>query len=320
MISAAALIHDNARTIEMLARHKDEKVLAVQITSRTAEEMQKAVGILNKYNFESVDINMGCPVRKVVKVGCGSAILKDPERVYQTTALACKESKVPVTVKIRLGWDSHSKNYQEVIEAAQTAGAHWVTVHGRTRSDDYSKPVDLSALKDVKKISKIPVIGNGNLFSIHDVKHMLKLCSLDGVMISRGALGNPWIFKEIKDEKTYNPSLEEWWHTVKTHIDWQREAYGDTRMAIICMRKHLLWYLKGWPQAKALKEEIVHEENFDKLLFLLEKYVEELCTENILVRRPLNAQNKEEDKFHWDPKYEMDRKLDRGLSNTIDQY
>ena len=146
MLSSCALIHKNEKTLKMLYRHPEEKNLGVQITGRNSHEISEAAKILSDYPFETLDINMGCPVKKVVKVGSGSALLRDPEEVYQITSKTVAASRVPVSVKIRLGWDLNSRNFMEVTEAIEKGGAAWVTVHGRTRSQNYSDPVDLHAL------------------------------------------------------------------------------------------------------------------------------------------------------------------------------
>src|SRR5262249_35020421 len=154
-------------------------------------------------------INMGCPVQKVTKSGCGSAILKDPVRVFETVRRAAAVSPVPLSVKIRIGWDRASINAVEVAQAIAQGGAAWITIHGRTRHDDYSTPVDLDTINSVKQQVSIPVIGNGNLFSRGDRDFMVAKTAVDGLMVSRGALGNPWVFGELAG-KNQPVALEDW--------------------------------------------------------------------------------------------------------------
>lgn len=314
MISATALSYHSKRTLDMLKRHESEAILGVQVTSRNSEEMAKAVEIIDSYPFDTIDINMGCPVKKVVKSGCGSAILRDPERVYQTTLAACNNTDKPVSVKIRLGWDHQSLTWREVSSAAQEAGAKWLTVHGRTRSDSYGDPVNLEQIAELKKSIDIPVIGNGNLFSQMDTTLMTDATKVDGVMVSRGALGNPWVFEEIKGKRS-NTSLEEWVQTVATHIDWQKEAYGDRGIGSVCMRKHILWYVSGWPHARKIREQIGNTESLSDVRTALDEYAEQLRDEGVELRFQNHQQTQDSSRFLWNPVYDMDRKLDRGIGD-----
>jgi tRNA-dihydrouridine synthase B len=311
MLSATALIYRNKQTLNMLKRHPDEPKLGVQLTARTPEEMYEAVRILDEYPFDTVDINMGCPVKKVVSSGCGSAILKDPQRVFDTTAAAIKASSKPVSVKIRLGWDHTSLNYVEVGKAAQEAGAQWLTIHGRTRSDTYAQGVDLDRIGELVKALDIPVIGNGNLFCYQDCEFMKKISGVQGFMISRGALGNPWIFKDIKEKGMFKLPLDAWLQGVKTHIAWQIETYGETSKAIISMRKHLLWLLKGWPGSRPVREVMALVENPQEVVEKFSEFAELLRANQALERGGFFSQPDEINKFLWDPKFEMDREHDR---------
>ncbi|MFK7824461.1 MAG: tRNA dihydrouridine synthase DusB [Oligoflexales bacterium] len=314
MISATALTYNSKRTLDMLCRHESEQVLGVQVTSRTSDEMAKAVEIMNPYPFDTVDINMGCPVKKVVKSGCGSAILKDPERVYQTTLAACQNTDKPVSVKIRLGWDHQNLTWREVSQAAQAAGAKWLTVHGRTRSDSYGDPVNLEKIAELKNGLDIPVIGNGNLFSQMDAALMKRATKVDGLMVSRGALGNPWVFQEIKGNRD-STSLEEWSETVFRHIDWQSAAYGDRGFGSVCMRKHILWYVSGWPHARKIREQIGNTESLSAVKTALDEYVKQLGSEGVFERYQTQQQSQDNSRFLWNPVYDMDRKLDRGIGD-----
>jgi tRNA-dihydrouridine synthase B len=311
MLSATALIYENKRTYEMFKRHESESVLGVQITSKTAEEAGKAVAILDKYSFDTIDLNMGCPVTKVCRNGGGSAIMKDPERVYDTVKACIENTDLPVSVKVRLGWDKQTVTCYEVVDAAEKAGAKWVTLHGRLRNDDYSIPVNLEMIAEAKRRLSIPLIGNGNIFSHRDAVVMREATNVDGIMVSRGALGNPFLFREIKSGSS-DVNIDEWAQSVTDHLDWQGEEYGDSGMGSICMRKHMLWYLKGWPGGKKTRELVVKAETISEARKIIEDFTARMKDEGIVRRLPLQSDTVES-RFVWDPKFEMDRKLDRGV-------
>lgn len=314
MLSATALCYGSEKTFDMLFRHESEKKVGVQITSKSVDEMARSTEIVNKYPFETIDINMGCPVKKVVKAGCGSAILRDPERVYETTEAAVQNSDKPVSVKIRLGWTPGELTYLEVADAAESAGASWLTVHGRTRSDDYSAPVDLERIAELKRRLSIPVIGNGNVFSFEDAEHMKRVTGVDGVMVSRGALGNPWVFREIKTGNK-RVDLGEWAQLVDRHLKRQIETYADQPFSAVCMRKHLLWYLKGWPGVKAVKDEVTRSESNTEARKVIERYYNDLRQKGLTTRAYVSLSTEQGGRFVWDPKWEMDRRLDRGVGD-----
>jgi nifR3 family TIM-barrel protein len=326
MLSATALVYESRRTYDMMKRHPAETKVGIQLTGKSADEVARAVAILDRYPFETIDINMGCPVAKVTKAGCGSAILRDPGRVFETVRLARSVTSKPLSVKIRLGWDQQTITWPEVTDAAERAGAAWVTTHGRLRNDDYSAPVDLSRIAALKSRLKVPVIGNGNIFGKADADWMVTTTGVDGVMVSRGALGNPWIFREIKGDMR-PVTLDEWVDVVTTHLRWQGEEYGEKGQGAVCMRKHLLWYVKGWPGAKKVRAAITQEESIAGASQLVLEFAEELARQGLTVRDTLLPDGGPElhggtegtqtkagtSRFVWDPKFEMDRQLDRGV-------
>lgn len=313
MISATALIYNNKKTIDMMERHSEESRLGVQITGKTADDTAQAIEIIDKnHNFDTIDINMGCPVNKVVKTGCGSAILKDPERVFDTIKKAKSATDLPLSAKIRIGWDRTQVNGIEISKAAYEAGIDWISVHGRTRSDDYSIPVDLDVIAAIKKAVPIPVIGNGNIFTKEDSDHMRSLTEVDGVMVSRGALGNPWVFDIIKNSRK-DISLEEWEETVERHINYQQSLYGESGKGALCMRKHLLWYSKGWPKGKLLREKMSSVETISECLTLLKEFSRALESEKISSKPIIDFGDDKSQRFSWDPKYQMDRVHDKAI-------
>jgi len=313
MISATAMLYESKRTFDMLKRHESESILGVQITGKTAEEVGRAVEMLDKMPFDTIDINMGCPVNKVVKSGCGSGILKDPNRVFETTKAAREATAKPLSVKIRLGWDRSTVTWPEVLDAAEQGGAEWITIHGRLRSDDYGTPVNLDAMADLKRKARIPVIGNGNVFSQNDAFYMRERSGVDGVMVSRGALGNPWVFNAIKNNET-PVSVDDWETTVLEHLAWQQSEYGDVGSGAVCMRKHLLWYAKGWPAGKKLREAISQTGKISDCYELVRGFANELRDQGVAFRAQVWPSD-QENRFQWDPKFDMDRQLDRGVGD-----
>jgi tRNA-dihydrouridine synthase B len=313
MISATAMVYESRRTFDMLKRHESEGIVGVQITGKSAEEVGQAVQMLDRMPFDTIDINMGCPVNKVVKSGCGSGILRDPRRVYATTKAARQATDKPLSVKIRLGWDRNTITWPEVLDAAEQGGAEWITIHGRLRSDDYGVPVNLEAIRELKLRAKIPVLGNGNVFSRDDALYMRERTGVDGLMVSRGALGNPWVFNDIKRGER-SVSIDEWEQLVLDHLAWQQAEYGDIGSGAVCMRKHLLWYAKGWPAAKKLREAISQTGKISDCATLVRNFADELRSVGVVTRSTVWPQDREA-RFQWDPKFDMDRQLDRGVGD-----
>lgn len=324
MLSATAINFKSRRTYEMMERNPAEKILGVQLTGRNPEEIAQAIEILSARPFDTIDINMGCPVQKVTCGGGGSAILKDPDRVFATVKAARAATSKPLSVKIRIGWDRTNLNAVTVAQAAEAAGAEWITVHGRTRNDDYGVPVDLDRIAQVKAAVKIPVLGNGNVFSKGDSDYMMRATGVDGVMVSRGALGNPWLFREIKTGAA-RVTLSEWIDTILQHLAWQKELYGESGSGAVCMRKHILWYVKGWAGAKRVRERITEVHDISAAVGILEEFAATMAAEakasgrsDDLVRFGVEeaaVQDQNSQRFQWDPKFEMDRQLDRGVGN-----
>lgn len=267
--------------------------------------------VLDALPYETIDLNMGCPVHKVVKGGCGSAILKDPSLVRDVVKAARAATQKPLSVKVRLGWDKTALTIDEVADAVEQDGADWLTIHGRTRACDYSDPVDLGRIAAVKARLKIPVLGNGNIFTSSDASSMTARTLVDGVMVSRGALGNPWIFRELKGGSAA-VGVDEWEETVLAHLTWQAEEYQvRPDVGAVCMRKHLYWYVKGWPRAKSSRRHGAGLEPYgcrrdDPRLRSRTAGRGAADAAGDLSRRAGKS-------LCLDPKYEMDRQLDRGV-------
>ncbi len=268
MISAKAVLYNNKNTESLLAIHPDEECVSLQLFGSDPAIMAEIAKRIEERPFKILDINMGCPVPKIVNNHEGSALMKNPELVFDIVRAISEAISKPVTVKIRKGFDEDHVNAVEVAKAAEAGGAKAVAVHGRTREQYYSGAADWSIIKAVKEAVNIPVIGNGDIKCGADARRMLEETGCDGVMVGRAAEGNPFIFREITafmEGREYTaPTLKEIKETVLLHADMQLEYKGEF-IGIREMRKHLSWYLKGFEGASALRKRINEMETFEEL-------------------------------------------------------
>lgn len=269
MVSAKGLWYKDKNTERLLKIFPGEEPIAFQLFGSEPEIIAHAARSLRERGNAAFDINMGCPVPKVVKNGEGSALLKNPDLIYDLVKAAVSEAGKPVTAKIRIGWDKDSINAVETARAIEAAGASAVAVHGRTREQYYSGTADWDMIRRVKESVSIPVIGNGDVFSGEDANRMLEETGCDMVMIARGALGNPWIFRDAiaiwkGEEKPEPPSLAERVKTMLIHLDRLTEAKGEYA-AVREMRKHVGWYLKGIRGSAAVRRRINSITELDQL-------------------------------------------------------
>ena len=253
MVSAKGLFYGDKKTGKLLEILPGEGPVGYQIFGHEPDIMAFAARELDKYDNAFLDINMGCPVPKVVKNHEGSYLMKDPDLCFDLVQACVKNTAKPVTVKIRAGWDTDHINAAEVAGACESAGAAAVAVHGRTREQYYSGKADWSVIAAVKRaVSRIPVIGNGDVMSRGDGIRMMEETGCDLVMIGRGALGNPWIFDKDHEGR---PSPEELKAVMLRHLTDTAELKGD-HIAVLEMRKHVGWYLKGRPGAAAFRDQV----------------------------------------------------------------
>ncbi|MER0283521.1 tRNA dihydrouridine synthase DusB [Clostridioides difficile] len=282
MINGKALCYDDENTKKMLKIEEEEHPVAVQIFGSEPDFMGRATEIMNDYSNEILDINMGCPAPKVVKNGDGSALMKNPKLAEKVLKAVVKNSKKPVTLKIRKGWDDNSVNAVEIAKIAEACGISALAIHGRTREQFYTGKADWNIIAEIKKNLNIPVIGNGDVFTIEDSINMLDKTGCDAIMIGRGAQGNPWIFKRINHymntgEILPEPTLNEKISTAIKHLKLAVEEHGEY-VAVREMRKHIAWYLKGLRNSARLRDEINKIEDYQEVVSKLEYYMEDSLT------------------------------------------
>lgn len=264
MVSDKAILHGNKRTLEMLFVDEREKPLSLQIFGGDRESLVEAAKVVDQQtNADIIDINMGCPVPKVTKCDAGARWLLDPNKIYEMVSAVVDAVQKPVTVKMRIGWDSEHVYAVENARAVERAGGKAVSVHGRTREQLYTGKANWDIIKDVKQAVSIPVIGNGDVFSPEDAKRLLDHTGCDGVMIGRGALGNPWmLYRTIQyltnGELLSDPTPREKMEVAILHLD-RLVALKNEAVAVREMRKHLAWYLKGLPGGARVKDVIMEE-------------------------------------------------------------
>ena len=285
MISAKALSFHDQKTAVLARILKDEQPIAIQIFGSEPELMADAARMLSTGNYPgcisdclpaAIDINMGCPVHKIVSNGEGSALMKDPVRAKEIVSAVVDSSAVPVTVKMRAGYTSESINAVEIATLCEEAGAAAVTVHGRTRMQQYRPPVDLEIIREVKRAVGIPVIGNGEIMTAEDAVRMKEYTGCDSLMIARGAEGNPFLFAEIKAKsagKDYSPP--DIATRLKTALEHLRRLVADKGeySGMLEARKHIAWYIKSVPGAPAMRDRINRTESSDVLRAMLEEEI-----------------------------------------------
>ena len=282
MVSDKAIMYGSNKTKDMLYMTDYERPISQQIFGSDVESFKIAA----KYIYENmkpdiIDINMGCPVPKVaISAQAGSALLKNPSKVYEIVKAVVDTVPIPVTVKIRSGWDSDSINAVEIAKIVEKAGASAITVHPRTRAQGYSGNADWNIIKQVKEAVSIPVIGNGDIKSCYDAKRMMDETGCDAIMIGRGVLGNPWLIKECIDylENGTIPkevSIEEKIDMLKKHAELLVKTKSE-KVAMLEMRTHAAYYIKGLPDSTSMKNKIFQMKTKEELFNLLDEYMKSL--------------------------------------------
>lgn len=281
MVSDKAICYGSQKTIDMLYMTDFERPLSQQIFGSDKESFVKAAKYIeNEMHPDIIDINMGCPVPKVaISAQAGSALLKDPKKVYEIVKAVVEATSVPITVKIRSGWDSEHINAVEIAKICEKAGASAITVHARTRAQGYSGQADWNIIKEVKANVNIPVIGNGDIKSPMDAKKMLDETHCDAIMIARASLGNPWIIKNTihyleTGELLPEPTKKDKINMIKKHLNYLLEIKPE-KVALLEMRTQASYYLKGIPNSAFYKMELFKTKTKEEFLKVINKFSEE---------------------------------------------
>jgi nifR3 family TIM-barrel protein len=275
MISTMGIKYGSQKTIDLINFNETERPISIQIFGNDVDSFVEAAKYIeDNYHPDIIDINMGCPVPKIaLKSQAGSALLKNPDKIYEIVKKVVENTNTPISVKIRSGWDENSINAVEVAQKIEQAGASLIAIHARTRSQGYSGKANWNIIKQVKENVSIPVIGNGDIKTIYDAKKMLDETKCDAIMIGRATLGNPWFIKEcveyIENNKIIDPPTNtEKIDMIEHHYELLKK-YTSKKQALLEIRMHALWYIKGLPNIKEYKNKITScktEQEFKNLL------------------------------------------------------
>lgn len=281
MVSAKGILYNNKNTDSLLEVREEERPVALQLFGADPDILSEMAKKIEHRNFDILDINMGCPVPKVVNNGEGSALMKDPKRIGEIVYKVSHAIKKPVTVKIRKGFTPDQVNAVEIAKIIEANGGSAVAVHGRTREQYYSGKADWDIIRQVKEAVSIPVIGNGDIFTPQDARAMQEYTGCDGLMIGRGVRGNPWLFHQIREYERTNlhvakPTVEEVIAMILRHGRMQVEFKGEFT-GIREMRKHVAWYTTGYPKSSKLRSHVNEIETMEQLTELMEHYRETIA-------------------------------------------
>lgn len=276
MASSKAMEFNSKKTSKILNIIEGERPSIVQIFGSDKYAIKNTIEKLNEdESIDIIDINMGCPAPKLVKNGDGAGLLLDLDKVEEILKEATSVSKKPITVKTRKGFNDNIITAVEVAKLCEKYGVAMITIHGRTREQYYSGKADLDIIKAVKEAVSIPVIGNGDIVDIESAKRMFEYTNCDGIMIARGAQGNPWIFKSILEGKEYIPSNNERLKIILKHIEYALKNEENKKQAVLKMRKHIAWYLKGIKNSSYIKDKINREEDIEEVKKILIDFLTE---------------------------------------------
>jgi len=271
LLSAEGLIRGGQRTRDMMRFTEAERPVGIQLFGSEIKTMVEAAKIVEAEGADFVDINFGCPVKKVVGDGAGAAWLKEPEKMGELLSAVKNALRIPLAIKVRTGWDETSRNVKDIVKVAEQVGIEWVAIHGRTRAQGYSGLADWELIREVAQTSKIPIIGNGDILTAEDALAKIQRGYSHAVMIGRGALKNPWVFREIRGESGSRNFLE----LVSRHFELALERKDSTR-AYLSLKKFLGWYAAGYPHSSHFRSRIFSTQNIDELRELAHEYFSRL--------------------------------------------
>lgn len=268
LVSANGIEYASHRTLELLKFSEHERPVGLQIFGDDVDNLIRACQWVDRMGANFVDLNMGCPVQKVVKNGAGAAMCRNPLELSKTLSAMVKSVKIPVTIKIRTGWDSTLRNAHEIVQVAADAGVQWVAIHGRTRAQGYAGEADWDFIGEVKAKSPLPIIGNGDIVTAEQAVQRYKTYGVDAVMIGRGALRNPFIFEQSRDLLEGRPMKPASAERFLVLMDRQRQflkEHFDPRSEMLHARKFLAWYSSGYPGSHEYRKKVFHTESGDEL-------------------------------------------------------
>lgn len=277
MVSVDGLIYQSDKSLQLLKIYPGEQPVGFQLFGSEPEIFKKVIPQLEKLSPALIDLNFGCPVRKVVGRGAGAALLNDLKAMQKIVEAVKSATHLPVTAKIRLGWDKTSIVVIEAAQAIEVAGAHAITVHARTRRQGYSEKADWDYIARVKEVCQIPIIGNGDVFDGPSALEMFRSTGVDGIMIARGALGKPWIFQQILHYLHHGqilpaPDIEERIHMLQKHYQLEVAEVGE-KFALKRMRKNFVWYTHGLPHSARLRNQIFHAHHYQQIAQIFNEYL-----------------------------------------------
>jgi len=267
MIHAEGLLRGTERRIrEISALDPGEHPVGMQLCGHDPGMVSEASRKAEDMGAAFIDINMGCPAKNIVKLGAGAALLREPELAAQIARAAVRSVRIPVTVKIRAGWDEQYRNAVEIGEVLQREGVALLSVHARTKAQKFQGRADWDLIRDLKEHITIPVVGNGDVFSYSDFERMRQTTGADGVMVARGALGNPWIFSGVR------PTVTEIQKTLLEHLDLHLSFYSNPAAALVTFRKHIVWYTKGLADAAEFRLRVFKERSHEVILRMIHQF------------------------------------------------
>ena len=266
LTSAEGIVRSNRKTMDILKFHNEERPVAIQIFGNNPDIMAEAAAAVEELGPDLIDINMGCPARRVCASGSGAALLSDPKKIFEITSSMVKRVDIPISAKIRIGWDQNALYYRDTVRALQDGGISLIFVHGRTRAQQYAGAADWDAIREIVKISTVPIVGNGDIRTYDGAQERMRYSGCSAVMIGRGAIGNPWIFRGNR------PSLDGVIGGIKEHLDLMIERYGER--GIVLMRKHFVRYIHEFKRAKHIRKELVESTSRDEIHKILDTIVQ----------------------------------------------